>query len=87
MPVTCLRFSDWPIPIHNWVLLYIFHLALSGPFSDVLYFEECQTKNISPCFFPNFVPPKKLQSLVIISRYLGFYKIRSGIYQNQAKML
>ena len=28
-----LRFSDWPISIHNWV--YIFHSVLSDPDSDV----------------------------------------------------
>ena len=31
----CLRFSDWPISIHNRV--YIFHRVLSDHYSDVLY--------------------------------------------------
>ena len=35
VPVMCLRFSDWPISIHNSV--YIFHLALADPYSDIPY--------------------------------------------------
>ena len=42
-----LRFSNWPISIHNWV--YIFHRVLSDPFSDVLCSEECQTKKLLVC--------------------------------------
>ena len=33
--VMYLRFSDWPISIHNWV--YIFHRVLSDPYSAVLH--------------------------------------------------
>ena len=44
LPVRCLRFSNWPISIHNWK--YIFHRVLSDPYSDVLCSEECQTKKL-----------------------------------------
>ena len=47
IPVLCLRFSDWPISIHNWV--YIFHRVLSNPDSDVLCSEEYQTKKLFVC--------------------------------------
>ena len=47
IPVLCLRFSDWPISIHNWV--YIFHHVFSDPYSDVLCSEECQTKKLLVC--------------------------------------
>ena len=43
----CLRFSDWPISIHNWV--YIFHRVLSDPYPGVLFSEECQTKKLLVC--------------------------------------
>ena len=46
-PVLCLRFSCWPISIHNWVL--IFYLILLDPYSDVLCSEECQTKKLLVC--------------------------------------
>ena len=48
MPVMCLRFSDLPILIHNWVC--IFHRVLSHPNSDVLYCENYQTKKPSGCY-------------------------------------
>ena len=41
IPVLCLRFSDWPLSIHNWV--YNFQCALSDPFSDV-YALRCFRK-------------------------------------------
>ena len=44
IPVMCLRFSDWPISIQNWV--YIFHRVLSNPYSDVLCSEECQAQKL-----------------------------------------
>ena len=44
IPVLCLRFSDWPISIHNWV--YIFPSCFFGTYSDVLCSEECQTKKL-----------------------------------------
>ena len=43
----CLRFSDWPISIHNWV--YIFPSCFFGTYSDVLCSEECQTKRLLVC--------------------------------------
>ena len=43
----CLRFSDWPISIHNWV--YIFPSCFFGTYSDVLCSEECQTKKLLVC--------------------------------------
>ena len=58
MPVLCLRFSDWPISIHNWV--YIFHRVLSDPYFDVLYSEECQTKKLSVTFFEIFASLKQI---------------------------
>ena len=42
-----LRFSDWPISIHNWV--YIFPSCFFGTYSDVLCSEECQTKKLLVC--------------------------------------
>ena len=44
IPVTCLRISDWPISIHNW--LYIVQRVLSDPYSDALSSEECQTTKL-----------------------------------------
>ena len=36
---------NWPISIHNWI--YIFHLDLFDPDSDIYYSDECQTKSFS----------------------------------------
>ena len=41
-----LRFSDWPISIHN---PYIFHRVLSDPYPDVLCSVEYQTKKLLVC--------------------------------------
>ena len=37
---------NWPISIHY---LVYFHHVLLEPYSDVLYSEECQTKNLCVC--------------------------------------
>ena len=58
-PVLCLRFSDWPISIHNWV--YIFHRVLSDPDSDAIvivqFFEMFSLLSPNdPTFHPTFRP-------------------------------
>ena len=45
MPFVCLRFSDWPILIHNWV--YISHRVLSDPYSDDLLYDLRSVKKRS----------------------------------------
>ena len=47
MLVMCSRYFNWPSLFYNWV--YIFHLVLSEPYSDVLNFKECQAKQLLVC--------------------------------------
>ena len=44
IPVLCLRFSDWPISIHDWVS--IFHHVLLDPNSEVICSEKCHMKKL-----------------------------------------
>ena len=72
--VNILRFSDWPISIHNCV--YIFHPVLLDPDSEVSCTEECQTKKLLVCcrMFAFF---KAIFKFCTAKKLFTFFKQRS----------